>query len=52
MQASSLIENTKNFVQQQLAGAEGGHDWFHNPALCSSIFRQLSLLYIFNFKTL
>ncbi|KGO92623.1 HD domain-containing protein [Flavobacterium subsaxonicum] len=29
MQASSLIENTKNFVQQQLAGAEGGHDWFH-----------------------
>jgi len=29
MQASSLIENTKHFVQQQLAGAEGGHDWFH-----------------------
>lgn len=29
MQTSSLIENTKNFVQQQLEGAEGGHDWFH-----------------------
>jgi uncharacterized protein len=29
MQSSSLIENTKAFVQQQLNGAEGGHDWFH-----------------------
>ena len=29
MQTPSLIENTKNFVQQQLNGAEGGHDWFH-----------------------
>lgn len=26
---SSLITTTKNFVQQQLEGAEGGHDWFH-----------------------
>lgn len=23
------IENTKRFVQQELADAEGGHDWFH-----------------------
>lgn len=26
---SSLITTTKTFVQQQLEGAEGGHDWFH-----------------------
>lgn len=26
---SSLITTTKKFVQQQLEGAEGGHDWFH-----------------------
>lgn len=24
-----IIKNTITFVQQQLAGAEGGHDWFH-----------------------
>lgn len=24
-----IIKNTIAFVQQQLAGAEGGHDWFH-----------------------
>jgi uncharacterized protein len=24
-----LIEATKNFVKKELAGAEGGHDWFH-----------------------
>jgi len=45
MQASSLIENTKNFVQQQLAGAEGGHDWFHNPALCSPSLDSVFALY-------
>ncbi|GGZ43692.1 phosphohydrolase [Mesonia mobilis] len=26
---SPLILVTKNFVQQELANAEGGHDWFH-----------------------
>ena len=26
---SPLIIVTKNFVQQELANAEGGHDWFH-----------------------
>jgi uncharacterized protein len=25
----NLISNTKDFVQQQLKNAEGGHDWFH-----------------------
>ena len=25
----ALIEQTKNFVKQTLADAEGGHDWFH-----------------------
>ncbi len=25
----NLIEKTKDFVQQQLQDAEGGHDWFH-----------------------
>lgn len=29
MENSTLIQNTKNFVKQQLEGAEGGHDWFH-----------------------
>lgn len=29
MSTTSLIENTKAFVKQQLNGAEGGHDWFH-----------------------
>ncbi len=24
-----IIKNTITFVQQQLSGAEGGHDWFH-----------------------
>ena len=26
---SPLIIVTKNFVRQELANAEGGHDWFH-----------------------
>ena len=26
---SELIAQTKNFVQQKLAGAESGHDWLH-----------------------
>ena len=26
---SDLINNTIQFVQQELEGAEGGHDWFH-----------------------
>lgn len=26
---STIIERTKNFVQQELASAEGGHDWWH-----------------------
>ena len=26
---SELINNTIQFVQQELKGAEGGHDWFH-----------------------
>lgn len=26
---NNIIENTKLFVKQQLAAAEGGHDWFH-----------------------
>ena len=26
---SLLIEKTKSFVKEQLAGAEGGHDWWH-----------------------
>lgn len=25
----SIVENTKQYVQQTLANAEGGHDWFH-----------------------
>ncbi|WP_055436413.1 HD domain-containing protein [Lacinutrix algicola] len=25
----ALIEATKTFVKKELAGAEGGHDWFH-----------------------
>ncbi|WP_304136834.1 HD domain-containing protein [Mesonia mobilis] len=29
MKESPLIIVTKNFVQQELANAEGGHDWFH-----------------------
>ncbi|MXN92718.1 HD domain-containing protein [Flavobacterium sp. Sd200] len=29
MNTTQIIENTKKFVQQQLQGAEGGHDWFH-----------------------
>jgi len=29
MTNSSLIEKTKDFVREQLKGAEGGHDWFH-----------------------
>ncbi|MBQ0738210.1 HD domain-containing protein [Mesonia mobilis] len=29
MKESPLILVTKNFVQQELANAEGGHDWFH-----------------------
>lgn len=29
MKHSELIENTIAYVQQELEGAEGGHDWFH-----------------------
>lgn len=29
MNQSDLISKTITFVKQQLAGAEGGHDWFH-----------------------
>jgi uncharacterized protein len=29
MNTQTLIDDTKSFVQQQLHGAEGGHDWFH-----------------------
>lgn len=29
MPHSKLVENTVNFVKQQLKDAEGGHDWFH-----------------------
>lgn len=29
MTDSELIEKTIAFVKQELAGAEGGHDWFH-----------------------
>ena len=29
MTDKQLIEITKDFVQSQLANAEGGHDWFH-----------------------
>ena len=29
MDTSTLIEHTSTFVKQQLANAEGGHDWFH-----------------------
>lgn len=29
MNDTDLIRKTMAFVQQQLAGAEGGHDWFH-----------------------
>jgi len=27
--SAALIQNTIDFVKQQLQGAEGGHDWFH-----------------------
>jgi uncharacterized protein len=29
MSTTSLIDKTKNFVQEKLQNAEGGHDWFH-----------------------
>ena len=29
MNKQAVIQNTKNFVQNTLKGAEGGHDWFH-----------------------
>jgi uncharacterized protein len=29
MDKQLIIENTINFVKQTLAGAEGGHDWWH-----------------------
>jgi len=29
MKNPQLISNTIAFVKQQLANAEGGHDWFH-----------------------
>lgn len=29
MYADNLVEKTVDFVRQKLAGAEGGHDWFH-----------------------
>ncbi len=29
MENKQLIESTIDFVKQQLAGAEGGHDWWH-----------------------
>lgn len=29
MERQDVIEATVAFVQQELAGAEGGHDWFH-----------------------
>ena len=29
MNTEQLLENTKNFVKNQLEKAEGGHDWFH-----------------------
>ena len=29
MDNKALIENTQKFVKETLAGAEGGHDWFH-----------------------
>ncbi|AUC85922.1 phosphohydrolase [Polaribacter sp. ALD11] len=29
MDKNSIIENTIQFVKQELKGAEGGHDWFH-----------------------
>lgn len=29
MNKEQLIKNTINFVKETLAGAEGGHDWFH-----------------------
>lgn len=29
MKHNELIENTIAYVQQELEGAEGGHDWFH-----------------------
>lgn len=29
MDSGKIIENTISFVQETLAGAEGGHDWYH-----------------------
>lgn len=29
MKKNEIIENTINFVKEQLKNAEGGHDWFH-----------------------
>jgi uncharacterized protein len=29
MSTTNLIDKTKNFVQEKLQNAEGGHDWFH-----------------------
>ncbi|MGB8705374.1 MAG: HD domain-containing protein, partial [Gillisia sp.] len=26
---NEIIKNTRNYVKESLANAEGGHDWFH-----------------------
>jgi uncharacterized protein len=46
-----LIEKTKEFVQLQLHGAEGGHDWFHiervyNNALAIAKGEECNLLVV------
>jgi uncharacterized protein len=46
-----LIEKTKEFVQLQLHGAEGGHDWFHiervyNNALAIAKEEECNLLVV------
>lgn len=39
MRDEALIQRTKAFVQQQLANAEGGHDWFHTQRVYNNAVR-------------
>ncbi len=51
MTHADIIEKTVHFVQQTLAGAEGGHDWFHilrvwNNAKTIAASEQVNLLVV------
>ena len=46
MTNKTLIERTSAFVKQQLANAEGGHDWFHIERVFKNSLLILSLIHI------